>query len=287
MSPINKKIIIAVFSIAILVTLFSLTKDADPEYFRNLGFTLSLPLFTFLIATIDGFNPCTMWILTFLLVLLISVSGSRKRIFIVGFSFVVIVFSIYFLFTAVWLNIFRYIGFINPLRITIGIVALIAGLYNLKAYFFSKASTCPGGVCEVQEKSKEGFLKRIVSGKIGRVTEVIRKGSIPALIIASITLAAFSSLVELPCTAGWPIIYTGVLSSKLFAQSISYYGYLFLYNIFYVIPLSIIILLFGWFFKGKEISKNQMQIIKLGGGLIMILLGIILLFNPELLILVE
>jgi len=287
MNPINKKIITAVFSIAILVTLFFLTKNANPEYFRNLGLTLSLPLFTFLIATIDGFNPCTMWILTFLLVLLISVSGSRKRIFIVGFSFVVIVFLIYFLFTAAWLNIFRYIGFIDPLRITIGIVALIAGLYNLKSYFFSRASTCPGGVCEVQEKSKESFLKRIVFGKIGKVTEVIKKGSMSALIIASIALAAFSSLVELPCTAGWPIIYTGVLSSKLFAQSISYYSYLFLYNLFYVIPLSIIILLFGWFFKGKEISKNQMQIIKLGGGLIMIFLGIVLLFNSELLMLVE
>jgi len=286
-SQLHKKIITAIFAIAFLVTLFFLTKNADPEYFKNLGLTLSLPLFTFLIAIIDGFNPCTMWLLTFLLVLLISVSESRKRIFIVGFSFVSVVFIIYFLFTAAWLNIFRYIGFIDPLRITIGIIALVAGFYNLKSYFFSKTSVCVGGVCEAQDESKESFLKKAIFGKIRKITEIIKKGSIPALIIASITMAVFSSLVELPCTAGWPIIYTGVLSSKFFVQTFNYYAYLFLYNIFYVVPLSIIILLFGWLFKGKGISKNQMQMIKLGGGLIMIFLGIILLFNPELLMLVE
>lgn len=287
MSQINKKIIVAVSLIVILVGVFLLTKNANPHYFKNLGLTLSLPLFTFLIAIIDGFNPCTIWILTFLLVLLISVSESRKRVFTVGFSFVVVVFLVYFLFMAAWLNIFRYIGFIDPLRITIGIVALVAGALSFRTYFFSKLSTCVGGVCEVGDKTKESLLKKLILKKIGKVTGIIRKGSIPALIATSIVLAAFASLVELPCTAGWPIIYTTILSSKTITQSFGYYGFLFLYNLVYVMPLSIIILLFGWFFKGKEISKTQMQTIKLIGGLIMIFLGIVLLFNPELLILVE
>lgn len=287
MSSLNKKIIIAVSLIAILVALFLLTKNANPQYFKNLGLTLSLPLFTFVIAIIDGFNPCTIWVLTFLLVLLISVSESRKRIFTVGFSFVMVVFLVYFLFMAAWLNIFRYIGFIDPLRITIGMVALVAGFLSCRTYFFSKVSVCPGGVCEVGEKTKESFLKKIIFGKIEKVTQVLRKGSMPALIMASIVLAAFASLVELPCTAGWPIIYTTILSSRVFSQDIGYYAFLFFYNLIYIVPLSAIILLFGWFFKGKQISKNQMQLIKLVGGIIMIFLGIVLLFNPELLILVE
>ena len=108
---------------------------------------------------------------------------------------------------------------------------------------------------------------------------VIEKGTLPVLISSSVALAAFASLVELPCTAGFPIIYTGILSAKAL-EGVGYYGYLGLYNLFYVLPLAAVILIFGQTFQGKKISQRQMQIIKFIGGLIMILLGIILLMNP-------
>ena len=108
----------------------------------------------------------------------------------------------------------------------------------------------------------------------------------PTLVFASIVLAAFASLIELPCTFGWPLIYTSILSGIVLESGIMYYLYLALYNLIYVIPLTVIIILFGWVFKGKEITKDQMKKIKLIGGIIMLALGIILLFNPELLMLV-
>lgn len=278
MSETSKKIVIAVLIIVILVTFFLLAQKATPGYFKELGLTLSLPLFTFVIAIIDGFNPCTLWVLTFLLVLLISVSEQRIRIFVVGFSFVAVVFLIYFLFMAAWLNVFRFIGFIDPLRIAIAALALIAGGISCKEFFaFRKGVTLM-----IQEKHI-GVLKR----KIGQMKKVIKYGSLPALILASIILAVFASLVELPCTAGWPIIYTSILSSKIFVESIEFYLYLLFYSLIYIIPLSAVILLFSWFFKGKKISRTQIQIIKLVGGLIMIALGIILIVNPGLLMLVE
>ena len=104
----------------------------------------------------------------------------------------------------------------------------------------------------------------------------------PALIGSSIVLAVFASLVELPCTAGFPIIYTGVLAGIKGLTGFSYYAYLLLYNIFYVTPLILIIAIFGYTFKGKQINKKTMELIKFIGGAIMLLLGIVLLFIPGL-----
>jgi len=271
-----KKITIAIFIFLALILFFFIAKQASPETFKDLGLVLPLPLFTLIIALIDGFNPCTMWVLTFLLVLLISVSHSRKRIFTVGYTFVIVVFIIYFLFMAAWLNIFLYIGYLDPIRIVIALVAIIAGAINCKEFFAFRE----GVTLMIQEQHKKPLVRKIESMK-----NMIKRGSIPALIGSSVILAAFASLVELPCTAGWPLIYTKILADKALAR-LSYYSYLLFYNLIYIIPLATIITLFGYTVKGKQITKKQMQIIKLIGGIIMIALGIILLVNPELLMLV-
>ena len=129
----------------------------------------------------------------------------------------------------------------------------------------------------VQDKNVGPLKKRIQ-----KVAQLIKKGSLGTLIGSSIVLAIFASLVELPCTAGFPIIYTGVLSGIFLESSISHYLYLLLYNVFYVLPLTFIILIFGYTFHGKQINKNTMSLIKFIGGAIMLLLGIILLARPAL-----
>ncbi len=256
---------------------FVFAKGVSPEYLKEVGFAMPLPLFTFIIALIDGFNPCTMWVLTFLLVLLISVSHSRKKIFAVGYTFIFVVFIIYYLFMVAWLNVFLFIGLIDLLRIAIGLVALVAGFINVKEFFFFRK----GITLMIQEQHKKPLVKRIEKMK-----SLIQQGSMPTLICASVLLAAFSSLVELPCTAGWPLIYTKILSEKVFEHSIMYYIYLLFYNLIYIIPLAAIITFFGFSLKGKQITKNQMKVIKLIGGMLMLILGIILLAAPDLLILV-
>jgi len=269
----KKKYLIIGISIIALIGFFILTKNISSDFLKQIGYTLPLPLFTFLIALVDGFNPCNIFVLTFLLGLLVSVSHSRKRIYIIGYTFIFVVFIIYFLFMAAWLNIFKFIGFITPLRITIACIALIAGIINCKELLFFRK----GITLMIQEKHK-GLLLR----KIENMKEVILKGSVPALIVSSIILAAFASLVELPCTAGFPIIYTAVLVGRFLESTMGYYLYLIFYNLIYVIPLIVMITIFGYYFKGKQITKEQMQIIKFIGGLIMILLGITLLVNPSL-----
>ncbi|MBN2566763.1 hypothetical protein JXB02_01600 [Candidatus Woesearchaeota archaeon] len=269
----TKKTMILIIVLAAIVGLFYALKGVDPAAMEGLGSGMPLPLFTFAIAIIDGFNPCTLFILTLLLGLLMSVSHSRRRILIIGLSFVVMVYLIYFLFMAAWLNIFRYIGFIDPLRYTIAALAILAGLINIKELIWFRK----GITLMIQEKHKAPLMARI-----GHMKEVIRKGSLPALIGSSIFLAAFSSLVELPCTAGFPIIYTSILAGKGLGAGLGHYAYLAFYNLVYVLPLSAVILVFGWTFRSREITKDQMAWIKFVGGAIMLVLGILLLTNPAL-----
>lgn len=271
----RKKILIISLAFLFLVGFFFLAKNLSSDYFKELGINLPLPLFTFLIALLDGFNPCSFFILTLLLTLLISASYSKKRIYLVGYTFVFVVFIIYFLFMAAWLNIFKYIGFIDPLRYAIVALALIAGLINCKELFWFRK----GVTLMIQEKHKAPLLR-----KINRMKEIIQTSSLPALILASLTLALFSSMIEIPCTAGFPLIYSSILAGKYASHSLASYLYLLFYNAIYVLPLAVLITILGYTFQGKQISKKQMAIIKFVSGLVMLLLGITLLVNPDLLV---
>ncbi len=276
----KKRLMIVSIVFLVLVLFFILSNTLSPdkktenkEWFEKLGSYLPLPIFTFFIALVDGFNPCNLFILTLLVSLLLSESHSRKRIYIVGFTFIAVVYIFYFSFMALWLNIFKYIGFISPLRITIALLAIIAGLINCKEMFFYRK-----GITLMVQDKHVGPLKAKIQGMAG----IIKNAPIPTLIGSSIMLAIFSSLVELPCTAGFPIIYTSILTGTILKSSFLYYAYLMLYTLIYVLPLIVIITIFGYTFRGKQISKETMALIKFIGGAIMLLLGLVLMFMPGL-----
>ncbi|MFH1360202.1 MAG: hypothetical protein ABIJ41_04095 [Candidatus Omnitrophota bacterium] len=269
----RKELMITLAALVGLIVVFAMARSVSPKALEQAGYNMPLPIFTFLIALVDGFNPCNMFVLTCLLALLISTSDAKKRLFAVALSFVFVVFIIYFLFMAAWLNVFKYFSFVTPLRIAIALIAIVAGLINCKELLFFRK----GISLMIQEEHKEPLMDKMRGMK-----EIIRTGSFPVLISSSIGLAAFSSLIELPCTAGFPIIYTGILSGRFLKSTFAYYSYLFLYNFVYVIPLLVIITIFIYTFKAKAISKEQIQMIKFIGGFIMILLGIVLLVNPGL-----
>ncbi|MCF7874206.1 MAG: hypothetical protein K9M00_05180 [Candidatus Omnitrophica bacterium] len=267
----NNLIVIA-FSLFAIVFTFILAKDIPPNLLRNFSNKVPFSVFTFFIAFVDGFNPCNLFVLTLLLALLISASGSRKRIYLVGFSFVFVVFLFYFLFMVAWLNIFKYFSFFTYVRIIIGAIAILAGLINCKDYFFFKK-----GISLTIGKKQKGVLVK----KMDRVRKIIGGGSLLMLILSSLGLAIFSSLVELPCTAGFPIIFTTILASKAAIATSSYYLWILLYNLIYILPLAVIVAIFGYTFRAKRISQKQIEIIKLIGGIIMVALGLILIINPQ------
>lgn len=270
----QKNLMVVFLSVFILVGFFLIAKGLSPEFLKEMGYQLPLPLFTFLVAIVDGFNPCNMFVLTFLMALIVSASHSRLRIYVVGYTFVAVVYVIYFIFMSAWLNIFKYIGFIDPLRITIAVIAIIAGAINCKELIFFKK-----GLTLTTSDAGKGFLQK----KTRKVRDVIKNGSMPVLIVSSITLAFFASLIELPCTAGFPIIYTTVLSGlKIPESSLVHYFWIAMYNVVYIIPLAVIIFVFGYTFRGKAVSEQAVQRMKFIGGFIMLILGIVLLVNPAL-----
>lgn len=271
---VNKKTIYAIILTVILIGLYFLARATPEEGLKNLGEKLPLPIFTIIIGLLDGINPCSIMVMTILLGMIMIVSNSRKKIYAVGYTYVLTTFIIYYLFLVAWLNIFKIIGFTNTLRYIIAGIAIIAGIINIKEMFWYRK----GVTLMIQESQKKPLMKRI-----DRFREIITNGTTPALILSAITLAVFTSMIEIPCTIGFPLIYAGILSAKAIT-GFGNYTYLLLYGIMYIMPLIIIITAYGMMMKGKVIKKETMQIIKYVGGIIMMIIGIILLINPGILL---
>jgi len=108
---------------------------------------VSLPILTFLLAAADGFNPCAMWVLMFLISLLLGIEN-RKRMWVLGSTFIIASGAVYFLFLSAWLNLFLFLGFVFWIRISIALVALASGFWHLKEAWDSREG------CKVTESEK-------------------------------------------------------------------------------------------------------------------------------------
>ncbi|MCF7878583.1 MAG: hypothetical protein K9L95_03840, partial [Candidatus Omnitrophica bacterium] len=269
-----KNSLVIISLLAAVGLIFILAKNIPAGFLKNFSSQVPLPVFTFTIALVDGFNPCNLFVLTLLLALLISASGSKKRVYLIGFVFVFVVFIFYFFFMAAWLNIFKYFNLFAPIRAVIGSIAILAGLINCKDFFFFKK----GISLTIGDKQKGKLTK-----KMNKVRKIAERGSVLMLILSSAGLAVFSSFVELPCTAGFPMIFTTILAGETVKATSSYYLWILFYNLIYVLPLAIIVAIFGYTFQAKRISQRQIEFIKLVGGVIMVALGLILIVNPQIL----
>jgi len=230
----------------------------------------SLPILTFLIALADGFNPCAFFVLTFLLAALISLTGARKKILLVGGVFIFFSALFYFLFMAVLLNVFQLGKKITILTIIAGLIAVFAGLINIKDYFFFQK-----GISLTLPKShKERFVQRVKNLSLAKSTW--------ALIGATSIIAATINIYELLCTFGFPMVYTRVLTLRNL-PSIQYYLYLIFYNLVYVIPLTVIVLIFAVTLGRRTFSQLWVRRLKLISGFMILFLGLILMIKPKLL----
>jgi len=232
---------------------------------------VSLPLLTIIVAGVDGFNPCAIWVLCFLLTLLIY-SQSRAKMLLVGGIFVFASAFVYFLFMAAWLNLFLFIGYATIVRVVIGLVAVLMGAVNVKDFFLFKR----GISLVIPDSAKPGLIQRM------RTT--VKAGALPTMILGTIALAFAANFVELLCTAGFPAIYTRILTLQGL-PTLSYYLYLVLYNVIYVIPLAVIVAIFATTMGAKKFTERQGRVLKLVSGTLMLFLGLLLIFKPELLML--
>lgn len=229
--------------------------------------TLSLPLFTLVIAGLDAFNPCAFFVLLFLLSLLVH-ARSRGRILVVGGTFVLFSGLVYFLFMAAWLNLFLVVGGAPVVTLVAGVVALVIGTLNVKDYFWLRE----GPTLSIPEQAKPGLYRRMRG--------LVAADNLGAMLVGTVALALAANSYELLCTAGFPMVYTRVLTLNDLSPG-AYYGYLTLYNLIYVLPLSAIVGVFTLTLGSRKLSEEQGRVLKLLSGLMMLGLGVLMLAAPE------
>jgi hypothetical protein len=234
--------------------------DVDPHAW-------SLPVFTVVIAALDSFNPCAFFVLLFLMSLLVH-AGSRSRMLAIGGVFILISGAVYFLAMAAWLNLFGLLGHLPLVTLVAGLLAVTISLVNIKDYFWFKRG--------VSLSISAPHQRRLAQ----RMRGLLASGSLPAMLAATVTLAVVANLYELLCTAGFPMVYTRLLTLHEM-EGAGYYLYLLLYNIVYVVPLMLIMVTFVFTLGQRKLQEGEGRILKLLSGLMMLALGLVLIFAPD------
>ena len=234
---------------------------------------MSLPALTVTLGALDGLNPCAMWVLLFLIALLIN-TRSRKRMWLIGGTFILASGLVYYLILTAWLNLFLAISYVNLTRIFIGIFALGVGTWQIKNFI-----TYHPGVCKIL-----GLSSRIERGlKLKEKAEKIALSPLTfGMIGGLICLAVAVNLVEFFCSAGLPAIYTRILALNPIS-TLSYYLYLLLYTFVFMLDDLIIFSIAAITLSKIGFTDKYNYWATLIGGLLIFVLGILLIFKPELL----
>ena len=227
---------------------------------------VSIPLVAIILGLLDGFNPCAMWILLFLISMLFNMKN-KKRMWILGITFLVTSAFVYFL-AMLGLNVVLSFTAVNWVRALIGCVALVGGLININSYIKTKNDGCH---IVDDSKRKKYFTK---------IKKFTTEQNFVLALIGVITLAASVNLVELACSAGFPAIFIEILNINNFS-TFQDTLYILLYILFFLIDDLVIFTMAMTTLKLTGISTKYNRVSHLVGGLLMILMGVLLIFKPE------
>ena len=234
----------------------------------NLG-RQSVVISTALIAFVDGFNPCSMWVLGMLLALTLH-TGSRKKVFTIGLIFITVTAAIYALFIAGLFNVLRIAGFLGWIQIVVALIALFFGLINVKDYFWFKE----GLSLTIADDKKTGIFKRIRA-------VVNASQSFWGMAGATVVLAAGVSMVEFSCTAGFPVLWVNLLNAQAVSGA-AFVLLLLLYMLIYQIDELAIFASAVISLRASRLEEKHGRILKLAGGMLMLALSAVMLINPAL-----
>ncbi|HZK05222.1 MAG TPA: thioredoxin family protein [Actinomycetaceae bacterium] len=229
----------------------------------------SLALTTALIGFVDGFNPCSLWVLSVLLALALR-AGSRRNIVIIGLVFIVVTAFVYALFIAGIFTIFTVVSMSLWVRILVALVAFVFAFVNIKDYFWFQE-----GISFTIPEGKKPGIYRGIRGVLAK------QDSMPAMIGGTVVLAAGVSVVELACTAGFPVMWTGILS----AHEVSVTTFVLLLLLYMLIYQLDELAIFGAAvvtMRSAKLQEKHGRVLKLAGGMLMLSLGVVMLVDPNL-----
>lgn len=231
--------------------------------------SLSLPVLTVVLGAIDGFNPCAMWVLIFLIGLLLGMQDSF-RMWSYGAVFLLTSAAVYFVFLAAWLNLFLLLGSLAWIRVAVGLFALGAGGFYLWQFVSN-----PDAVCPVTSPDERQTI-------MARLKQAVGERSYLLAISGIVVLAVAVNLIELLCSAGIPAVYTQVLAlSEL--DPAAYYGYLMLYVAVFLLDDTIVFVTAMVTLRAAGLAATYARYSHLIGGFVLGGIGILLLLRPDLL----
>jgi len=229
--------------------------------------TVSLPLLTLMLGAVDGFNPCAMWVLIFLIGLLLGLPD-RGRMWLLGGVFIFVSAGVYFLFMTAWLNLLMFLGLVFWVRLLVGLIALAAGVYNLKEFFWGEA-----GVCKVTHSERR---QRVFQ----RLKEITSQEKF-WLALGGIVILAFAvNLVEMVCSASLPVVFLQVLTLNNLPVW-QYYLYILLYIAIFMLDDLIVFITAMTTLQIAGLTGSYSRFSNLVGGLAMLAIGVILIFKPS------
>ena len=233
---------------------------------------ISLPFLAIILGLMDGFNPCAMWVLLLLISLLLTVN-SRKKMWLVGGTFIAASGILYFFFMTAWLNLFLFLGYLNFIRILIGMTAIGVGIWRSRDFF-----TWKPGICKVGDEVSHSKIE-------DKIKKILMPAALPATFLGIVALAFSVNLVEFFCSAGFPAIFAQVLAIQNIGL-VQKYLYILLYDLFYMLDDLVIFSLAAITLQKIGFTDKYSRWSALIGGISLLLLGIALIFKPELLMFV-
>lgn len=233
---------------------------------------VSLPILAVVLGFVDGFNPCAMWILIFLITMLFNMKD-RKKMWILGLTFILTSGIVYLMFMLAWLNLATFISKIAFIRLLIAVIALVVGLINVYKYIDSLKKKDEG--CDVvDKKDRKKIMEKIVS--------ITHEKKFIIALLGIMVLAASVNIIELMCSIGIPLLFTQILAMNNLS-TFSYMIYMFIYIFFFLIDDIVIFVISMVTLKVTGLSTKYTKYSHLVGGIIMLIIGLLLIIKPELL----
>ena len=229
----------------------------------------SLVAATLLIGFVDGVNPCSLWVLSMLLALVLH-SGSRTRIVIVGAVFLTVTSALYGFYMVGAYSALDYADDVSWIRFVVAVVAGTFGVLHLKEYV-----THRGLSLTIADERKPGLYRRMRG--LARPER-----SLPAVLGGTVALAVGVSLAETPCTAGLPLLWTNMLSSRDVPAS----GAVALFVLYLLVFLLDELVIFGIAvvtLRSAKLQERHGRALQLASGMLMVALAVTMLFAPHLL----
>ena len=230
---------------------------------------VSLSLAAIVIGLVDGFNPCAMWILIFLISMLLGMKN-KKRMWALGITFLFTSALIYFLFMISWLNLAVFLNKITYIRIGISLVAVIFGTFSILRYLKSIGKD---DGCEVVDTKNR---KKIIH----KIQKIVKEESFVLALLGVMVLAASVNIIELLCSLGLPVMFTEILALNEVSTT-SKLVYTIIYIFFFLLDDLVIFIIAMKTLEIKAISNRYGKYSHLIGGVIMLIIGILMLFKPE------